>query len=29
MIRKIGRCGIGYANAMHEEVFEFEDGEEE
>ena len=25
MIRKIGRCGIGYANAMHEEVFEFED----
>ena len=29
MIRKIGRCGVGYPNATHEELFEFEDGTSE
>lgn len=29
MITRIGRCGIGYSGATHEEVFEFEDGTSE
>ena len=29
MIRKIGRCGVGYPNATYEELFEFEDGTSE